>query len=96
MLSSKRVRAILTALLVTFLWSTSWVLIKRYLDEIPLLIFAGLRYTLAAVVLVPGAVRHRRQVRDLTGRDWGALVALGLVYYTLTQGGQLIERRNML
>ena len=95
MLSSKRARAILTALLVTFLWSTSWVLIKCYLDEIPPLIFAGLRYTLAFVVLMPGAVRHRRQVRDLAGRDWGALVALGLVYYTLTQGGQFVTLAHL-
>ena len=32
---SPRLRAVLQALLVTFLWSTSWVLIKSALDEIP-------------------------------------------------------------
>ena len=39
----------LQALFVTFLWSTSWVLIKIGLDQIPALPFAGLRYTLACV-----------------------------------------------
>ena len=37
----------LQALLVTFLWSTSWVLIKIGFADIPPLTFAGLRYTLA-------------------------------------------------
>ncbi len=43
----------LQALFVTFLWSTSWVLIKFGLEEIPPLTFAGLRYMLAFLVLAP-------------------------------------------
>ncbi len=46
-------RAALQALFVTFLWSTSWVLIKFGLEEIPPLTFAGLRYMLAFLVLAP-------------------------------------------
>ena len=95
MSSSSRVRAILEALLVTLLWSTSWVLIKRYLAEIPSLIFAGLRYTLAFLVLLPGLFRHRARVRTLTGREWGRLAVLGLVFYTLTQGGQFVTLAHL-
>ncbi len=95
MSSSRRVRAILEALLVTLLWSTSWVLIKRYLAEIPSLIFAGLRYTLAFLVLLPGTFRHRARVRALTGREWGRLAVLGLVFYTLTQGGQFVTLAHL-
>ncbi len=47
-------RAVLEALLVTFLWSTSWILMRIGLREIPALTFAGLRYTIAALVLLPG------------------------------------------
>ncbi len=90
-----RTRALLQALLVTFLWSTSWVLIKRTLTELPPLIFAGLRYTLAAVVLLPGLFRRRAEVRALTRADWLRLVALGLVLYTLTQGGQFVTLRHL-
>ncbi len=43
--------SVFQALFVTFLWSTSWILIKSGLDEIPALTFAGLRYTLAFLVL---------------------------------------------
>lgn len=87
---SRRWRAILQALLVTFLWSTSWVLIKITLDEIPPLIFAGLRYTLAFVILLPALWQRRDDVRALSARDWRRLAVLGLVFYTLTQGGQFL------
>ncbi len=90
-----RVRAVLQALLVTFLWSTSWVLIKRFLDEIPPLLFAGLRFTIAFVILLPGMWKHRRVVRRLPAADWGRLAALGLAAYTLTQGSQFLTLKYL-
>ena len=87
MVFSIRVRAVFQALLVTFLWSTSWVLIKNNLAEIPPLIFAGLRYSLAFVILLPGLRGHGRTIRRLTAREWGGLALLGLIFYTLNQGG---------
>jgi drug/metabolite transporter (DMT)-like permease len=77
------------ALFVTFLWSTSLVLIKWGLEEIPALTFAGLRYTLAFLLLLPWALRrrgNRRSWRQLSRRQLGSLIALGLVTYTITQG----------
>ncbi|HKZ55913.1 MAG TPA: DMT family transporter [Anaerolineales bacterium] len=53
--SSPHLSAVFQALFVTFLWSTSWVLIKWGLDEIPPLIFAGLRYGLGFLCLLPFA-----------------------------------------
>jgi drug/metabolite transporter (DMT)-like permease len=80
------------ALLVTFLWSTSWVLIKIGLDEIPALTFAGLRYTLACACLVPFVLRRSElaAIRTLDRAGWGRLVALGVVMYSLTQGAQFL------
>ncbi len=85
-------RAVLEALLVAFLWSTSWVLIKIGLEEIPAVTFAGLRYTLAVIGLFPFALRGQgmRAIRQLQRRDWIRLSALGLVFYTLTQGAQFV------
>ncbi len=83
----------LQALLVTFLWSTSWVLIKLGLDEIPALTFAGLRYVLAFLCLLPVVAWRREVRRSLTGlgaRDWGLLLLLGLLMYTATQGAQFL------
>ncbi|NED98105.1 EamA family transporter [Phytoactinopolyspora alkaliphila] len=90
--SSSRLRAVFQALLVTFLWSLSWVLIKAGLEEIPALTFAGLRYVLAFLCLLPLVVRsrHLKAIRGLTGADWLRLTSLGLVWYTLTQGAQFL------
>lgn len=90
-----RFRAILLALLVTFLWSTSWVLIKRGLEEIPPITFAGLRYGIAFLILLPAALAKRRELLSLSRRDWATLVGLGLVFYALTQGGQFVTLRHL-
>jgi drug/metabolite transporter (DMT)-like permease len=90
-----RTRAILTALFVTLLWSSSWVLIKRSLSEIPPLTFAALRYTMAAVVLLPGIGKYRAEIRALTRRDWLELGLLGLIFYTVTQGGQFLTLNHL-
>ncbi len=87
MSGSSHRRAVCEALLVTFLWSTSWILMRFGLREIPALTFAGLRYTLASLVLLPWVWSARREVCALSGRDWVRLVALGVVFYALTQGG---------
>ena len=91
----ERRRAILLALLVTFLWSTSWVLIKLGLRQsLPPLSFAGLRYMLAFFCLMPLVLFHRErrvQLKQLEWRDWTWLIALGLVYYALTQGTQYLS-----
>lgn len=84
--------AVLQALLVTFLWSTSWVLVKIGLQDIPALTFAGLRYLLAFLVLLPVYLRsrHATPIARLSSRDWLALIVLGVVYYTITQGTQFL------
>jgi drug/metabolite transporter (DMT)-like permease len=88
---------VLQALFVTFLWSTSWVLIKIGLEEIPALTFAGLRYGLAFVLLMPLLLRAtvRRAVARLTRREWALLLALGVVMYTLTQGAQFLALERL-
>lgn len=95
MRTSAHFRAICQAVVVTFLWSTSWVLIKRGLNEIPPLTFAGLRYSIAFAVLVPWLWRQRGDVKRLTRRQWVELVVLGLAFYALTQGGQFLTLRYL-
>jgi drug/metabolite transporter (DMT)-like permease len=87
--ASSRFKAILLALFVTVLWSSSWVLIKFGLEDIPPLTFSGLRYVWAFLVLLPIALRspaRRATIRRLPRPDWLRLGLLGLVYYTATQG----------
>jgi drug/metabolite transporter (DMT)-like permease len=68
------------------------VLIKFGLDEIPALTFAGLRYALAFLLLLPLLGRRdvRLSIARLSRREWLLLVALGVVMYTLTQGAQFL------
>ncbi|HEX9617321.1 MAG TPA: EamA family transporter [Anaerolineales bacterium] len=93
--SSHRV-AVLQALFVTLLWSTSWVLIKIGLEDIPALTFAGLRYSLAFASLLPFLLHPARRgslrsiAPSLPRTAWVNLLLLGLLYYTLTQGTQFI------
>jgi drug/metabolite transporter (DMT)-like permease len=84
--------AAVQGLFVTFLWSTSWVLIKIGLDEIPALTFAGLRYILAFICLLPVASRsgHVASLHNMPRRTWGRLLLLGLLLYAMTQGAQFI------
>jgi drug/metabolite transporter (DMT)-like permease len=87
--------AVSQALLVTFLWSTSWVLIKIGLKtDLPAVTFAGLRYTLAFLCLLPLILfnrSHRQTLRGLSPQTWLELIALGVVFYTMTQGAQFIS-----
>jgi len=91
---SQQFITILKALFVTFLWSTSWVLIKIGLNDIhiPALTFAGLRYSIAfCLLLVYGRYTNRLgDLRSLPCRDWLKLCGLGVVFYTITQGTQFL------
>ena len=92
-MTRSHIAPVLQALFVTFLWSSSWVLIKLGLEEIPALTFAGLRYSLAFLILAPfvlGIGELRKSLIDLSTDGWLRLVALGLLFYTLTQGAQFV------
>ena len=94
---SPHLAAVLQALFVAFLWSTSWVLIKIGLKDIPALTFAGLRYALAFVCLLPFAMQPapRAAFRRLRGADWARLATLGILFYTLTQGAQFVALNHL-
>lgn len=85
-----RCRAILTAFFVTFLWSTSWVLIKFGLQELPPLFFAGLRYSIAALCLLPIFFlrNEHRNLGLLSRSDWKEIICLGIIFYAIAQGAQ--------
>jgi drug/metabolite transporter (DMT)-like permease len=85
--------AIAQALFVTLLWSTSWVLIKLGLQDLPALTFAGLRYTLAFLVLLPVTWRLSAGGAALKGihpKDLGLLAIYGLLFVSVTQGAQFV------
>jgi drug/metabolite transporter (DMT)-like permease len=87
-----RVSAVAISVFVVFLWATSWVLIKIGLEEIPALTFAGLRYMLAFLCLLPFAasVYRRPSSPAVPKREMGQLIVLGLLLYAVTQGASFL------
>jgi drug/metabolite transporter (DMT)-like permease len=87
-----RIKAIIIALVVTTIWATSWVFIKIGLKDIPGLTFAGLRYSLATLFLLPFLLRApvRAEMKTLSRHTWIQLVLLGIVLYAIAQGGQFL------
>ncbi|MFW9955033.1 MAG: DMT family transporter [Candidatus Thorarchaeota archaeon] len=87
------IKAVLLAIFVTILWSSSWVIIKFGLEEIPPLTFAGLRYFIAALILMTaiGASKTKRsELRVLRRRQIYTLVGYGIVFVAITQGSQFV------
>lgn len=89
---SPHLAAVLQALFVTFLWSTSWVLIKFGLADIPALTFAGLRYMVAFLCLLPLTLTPASlaSLGRFSKPDWLRLILLGILFYAFTQGAQFL------
>jgi len=83
-----RIKAILLAVLVVIIWSTSWILIKVGMEDIPALTLNGLRYTLAFFLMLPFLFlpKVRIHFHQMSRKDWNDLVILGIVFIGLTQG----------
>ncbi len=84
-----RRRGLLEALLVTFLWSSSYVLTKIGLQDTSPLLLVALRYVVASLVLAPFAIARGA----FTGMDRGSYVKmalLGVSGYAVAQGLQCL------
>ncbi|QLG61601.1 DMT family transporter [Halorarum salinum] len=90
-------RAIGLGLLVTFLWSSSYVLIDVGLRTLPPLSFAALRYGLAAAMLAVATVLRgqHRSLASASRVEWLRLLALGVLLYGVTQGGQFLALTSL-
>jgi len=88
-----KIIAVLEALLTTVFWSSSFVIIKLGLGEIPPLTFAALRYSIGSVILL-AMIFAQREMRDTlrnrSSRWWGLLFIYGCVYITVAQGTQFL------
>ena len=78
--------ALLEGILVAAIWASSFVFIKMGLVYIGPLTLAGLRYSLAALVLLPWVLRQRERLTNLPRSMWLRLALLGLCAYTIANG----------
>ena len=90
--NSSHLRSILQALFVTFLWSTSFIIIKWGLIEIPPITYAGLRYLLAFICFFPFIMKKKylNEIKNLKAVHWKKLILLGIIFYAFTQGSQFL------
>ncbi|UCH31292.1 MAG: EamA family transporter [Candidatus Bathyarchaeota archaeon] len=83
--------ALAEALLVTFLWSSSYVLIEIGLEQINPLAFAAYRYAFAAIILsVFLFYKNRKDLINLSLRRVLVFVILGFAGYFIAQGLQFL------
>ena len=81
------------AVAVTLLWSSSYVLIKWGLQDLPPVYFATLRYLLAFAVLALADVMLRKRGRGVQSRSplpVRKLIVAGVFGYTVAQGFQYV------
>ena len=93
----RRRKAVLLAFLVTLIWSSSWVLIKFGLESLHPVGFAGLRYGLATICLLPFVFKKKEMatIRRLSRGDWFWLILLGVLFYTIAQAGQYVALAHL-
>lgn len=90
-LSKARVSALAEALLVTFLWSTSYVLVKVGLRDINPLAFAAYRYVIASAILVSFTfLRYGMTATTPNLKQILLFSALGFSGYFIAQGLQFV------
>lgn len=79
------------ALIVTFLWSTSYVFIKIGLEEINPFAFAAYRYIIASIVLIVYAsICYREKMKEININRLAVFLALGFTGYFIAQGMQFL------
>jgi drug/metabolite transporter (DMT)-like permease len=83
---NRRALALLEALLVTVIWSSSFVVVKFGLETLGPLTIAGLRYSLGAIALAPFLLLKRGIRKPIPKNIWPILVLIGISSYTIGNG----------
>lgn len=67
------------------LWGTTYVLVSMGLEEMGPMMLAGIRYTLAGLILLPVLKRNHLELREYKAYFW-QLAALGVFSFTIGNG----------
>jgi drug/metabolite transporter (DMT)-like permease len=88
-----RANANLILLLAGAMWGMGFVAQSTAMEAIGPLSFVGLRFAVATIVMLPFALReHRRAATPLTGREWRAFAAIGVLLF----GGMVSQQIGLL
>jgi drug/metabolite transporter (DMT)-like permease len=84
--SKKRRLALAEALLVTIIWSSTFVAVKLGLDSLGPLTIAGLRYLIGSLVLLPVLFLRKSPYGPISKNLWFRLTLIGISSYTIGNG----------
>jgi drug/metabolite transporter (DMT)-like permease len=79
MVNNQRLRADLTLLFVASIWGSAFVAQRLAAAQVGVFLFNGFRFLLAALVLLPLALRQKQSVRRWRSRDFWLVSLLGLL-----------------
>jgi drug/metabolite transporter (DMT)-like permease len=79
-------RALLEALLVTIIWSSSFVIVKIGLESMGPLTIAGLRYIFGSLILLPFLILRKPSPGPISKNLWLRLILIGISSYTIGNG----------
>ena len=85
-IDKRRLIALAETLLVTLIWSSTFVIVKIGLETLGPLTIAGLRYFLGAIVLLPFLIKRRSLKISFSKDLWLRLILIGVSAYTLGNG----------
>jgi len=78
--------ALLEALLVTIIWSSTFVVVKLGLESLGPLTIAGLRYLIGSLMLLPFLFIKKSKTGPISKNLWLRLVLIGISSYTIGNG----------
>lgn len=84
-LLNKRNTAFLQIFITTILWGTTYVLVRIGQADLGPMTLAGIRYTLAGLILLPFIKLNRIQLKDYRKNYW-QLALLGILAFTIANG----------
>lgn len=85
-MNKQKKSAVAVAVLVSLIWSSTFVIVKFGLETLGPLTIAGLRYTLGAIVLLPFLLFGQKGRKPIPKDLWLKLVLIGISAYTIGNG----------
>ncbi len=82
-LFTDRTIAIAEAVLATLIWASSFVFVKMILPDIGPILIAGIRYSLAFIILLPFILSQKRSLGRIEPKMWGQLALIGISAYAI-------------
>lgn len=76
---------IIVWLILALIWGSTWLFIKLGLEDLPPFTFAGIRFVIAATILLV-VIAIRRRPLPRAGRDWVLIAGTGFLAFSLNYG----------